>query len=134
VADIDVLKTFTGCDGVMIGRAAVGNPWIFARRERWACTFAEILHVVRLHLAEMVTYYGVPAGLVRFRPHLRRYFSGLALKRFLKPLLAAEELADFHAWLQVLENSVPADEQLCSLQKRTWFPFPKSHTPEACSG
>ena len=33
-ADIDRLKAHTGCDAVMIGRAAIGNPWILGRRER----------------------------------------------------------------------------------------------------
>ena len=31
-ADIQRMKAYTGCDGVMIGRAAMGNPWIFARQ------------------------------------------------------------------------------------------------------
>ncbi|MEA3351591.1 MAG: tRNA-dihydrouridine synthase family protein, partial [Chloroflexota bacterium] len=34
VADIDRMMCQTGCDAVMIGRAAIGNPWIFARIER----------------------------------------------------------------------------------------------------
>jgi nifR3 family TIM-barrel protein len=34
VADITRIKAHTGCDGVMIGRAAIGNPWVFARKDR----------------------------------------------------------------------------------------------------
>jgi nifR3 family TIM-barrel protein len=124
-ADIDAMKQYTKCDGVMIGRAAVGNPWIFARRERETLTFRELTAVIRLHFNEMIAYYGTEQGLHGFRRHLKRYFSGLALKRFMKPMLAATEPSVFWEWLDVVETAVPAHETLAELQKRTWFPMPK---------
>jgi tRNA-dihydrouridine synthase B len=124
VADIDRLKAHTNCDAVMIGRAAVGNPWIFARQERAALTFADITAVIRQHLREMVAYYGEAAGLVSFRPHLRRYLSGLAVKRYLQPMLATEETAVFEQLLRVLETAVPSHEPLAALEKRTYFARP----------
>lgn len=126
VADIARMKAWTGCDGVMIGRAAVGNPWIFAHQERDELVFADITAVIRLHLDEMLAYYGNPEGLIRFRPHLRRYFSGLALKRFMLPLLETEDVDHFAELLRVVETAVPADQTIGELQQRTYFPKPQS--------
>ena len=41
VADIDRMRAQTRCDAVMIGRAAIGNPWIFRRQDRAEVTFEE---------------------------------------------------------------------------------------------
>ncbi|MBN1265411.1 MAG: tRNA-dihydrouridine synthase family protein [Anaerolineales bacterium] len=73
VEDIQGLKTETGCDGVMIGRAAVGNPWIFQRRRREDISREELSTVLSNHLAAMLTFYGNPKGLELFRKHLVRY-------------------------------------------------------------
>lgn len=101
--DIEAMKARTGCDAVMIGRAAVGNPWIFARQEREPLTFRQIAATIRLHLREMVEYYGDPHGLILFRKHLRRYFSGYSAKPLLQKLLVAEDLAAFEDLLQQTE-------------------------------
>jgi nifR3 family TIM-barrel protein len=125
VADIVRMKAWTGCDAVMIGRAAVGNPWIFAHQERDELVFADITAVIRLHLDEMLAYYGNPEGLILFRPHLRRYFSGLALKRFMLPLLETEDGDCFAELLRVVETAVPADQTIGALQQLTYFRKPQ---------
>jgi nifR3 family TIM-barrel protein len=76
VADIDRLKAETRCDAVMIGRAAIGNPWIFRRQDRDDVTFAERAALVRRHLAAMLDYYGPEKGLVLFRKHVVKYIKG----------------------------------------------------------
>jgi nifR3 family TIM-barrel protein len=105
-ADIDRMKAHTGCDGVMIGRGAIGNPWIFSRRDRKDLSFQEIVATIRLHLAEMLAYHGSPGGLVLFRKHLRRYLKGLAIRPILKEMLVTEELELFGRLLKEVEELV----------------------------
>lgn len=106
VADIDRMKAYTGCDAVMIGRAAIGNPWIFARQEKSNLTFAAIAKAMRIHLREMLAYYGDPHGLVLFRKHLKRYIEAFpTADTFLPLLLQAEQVTAFDMVLQEMEIS-----------------------------
>lgn len=66
----------TGCDAVMIGRAAIGNPWVFAGEQRTSQTREELFRVVILHLRAMVAHYGEKIGVLLFRKHLVRYLDG----------------------------------------------------------
>ena len=103
--DIQTLKDHTGCDAVMIGRAAIGNPWIFARRSKQDLSRAELLDGVRLHASEMVDYYDEGHGLVLFRKHLKQYLSELPGTDALLPrLLRCTELAEFYRVLDRLEE------------------------------
>lgn len=79
VADIDRLKAHTGCEAVMIGRAAVGNPWIFARQEKATLSLPQVVVAILRHLEEMVAYHGPVVGVLRFRKHLKRYLEDFAL-------------------------------------------------------
>jgi tRNA-dihydrouridine synthase B len=73
----------TGCDGVMIGRGAYGNPWIFAKgvsllrgeipREP---SLEEKERVLLRHLSLMVEWKGEIHGLREFRKHLIWYTRG----------------------------------------------------------
>ncbi len=124
-ADIDRMKAHTGCDAVMIGRAAIGNPWIFSRREREAVTFADITSAIKLHFEEMVAYYGESNALYRFRRHLRKYLSGLALKPYVKAMIAAKETAVFYQLLHEMETAVPLHQPLAELYNIRTFPPPR---------
>ncbi len=75
VANIERMKAATGCQGVMIGRAAVGNPWIFSRLDREQVSPDQVRAVLAAHLERMLSFYPPGRGLVLFRKHLSRYLS-----------------------------------------------------------
>ena len=95
----------TGCDGVMIGRAALGQPWIFAevkaalsKTPYAAPTLSERLEVAVRH-AERIEAEKGPHGLVELRKHLPRYLHGIrgssALRMKLNDAKNAAEIREF---------------------------------------
>ncbi|MCC4116408.1 tRNA dihydrouridine synthase DusB [Aromatoleum toluclasticum] len=76
---------YTGADGVMIGRAAQGRPWIFRETEHYLRTgdlmppplVSEILQVCREHLADLYAFYGEDTGVKVARKHISWYTKGL---------------------------------------------------------
>jgi nifR3 family TIM-barrel protein len=75
VADIERIKALTGCPAVMIGRGAVGNPWIFSRLDREQVPVEDVRRVLLRHLELSQYFYGPEHGLVVFRKHARRYLA-----------------------------------------------------------
>ena len=69
---------YTKCDGVMIGRGAVGHPWIFKEiKEQKSITNQEKKEVIIEHLKAMYEWYG-DFGIILFRKHLHTYSKGYA--------------------------------------------------------
>jgi nifR3 family TIM-barrel protein len=74
-----------GVDGIMIGRAAIGYPWIFREirhflrtgRRHDAPTVGERLAVCRQHLAGALAWNGPVQGLLEMRGRYARYLKGL---------------------------------------------------------
>jgi tRNA-dihydrouridine synthase B len=82
----DALKMLreTGCDGVMIGRGALGNPWIFENtvnlfegREDRKIPQNEVIDVALSHLKLMIETKGERAGIAESRKHLGWYMKGI---------------------------------------------------------
>ena len=67
----------TGCDGVMIGRGAKGNPFIFRRiLEEKDPTEGEMEETILRHAALMVQYKGEYSAIRQMRSHLAWYSAG----------------------------------------------------------
>ncbi len=73
--DIQIMIKQTGCDAVMIGRAAVGNPWIFSETNKTSLTAEQIIDVVKTHWLLMIAFYGPKKTSSFFKKHLKAYLS-----------------------------------------------------------
>ena len=83
-ADALKMMSETGCDGVMIGRGAEGNPWIFSElsaafdgREYTPPTFEERLAVAKEHLYMVIADKGERVGLAEAKKHMAWYLTGI---------------------------------------------------------
>lgn len=66
----------TGCDGVMVGRAALGNPWIFSENDR-PSESSRIIAGALEHAVLMEQFLPIDKMLGCIKNHLGRYFKGL---------------------------------------------------------
>lgn len=74
-----------GVDGVMIGRATYGRPWIFREVKHFLATgeilpqpsVCERVAIAKKHLAKSLEIKGEYVGIVEMRRHLSNYFKGL---------------------------------------------------------
>jgi tRNA-dihydrouridine synthase B len=97
-------KNKYGVDGVMIGRAAIGYPWIFNEIKHYIKTGEHLpppgiqqrVEVIRQHLKQSVQWKGMFAGINEMRRHYTNYLKGLPnIKEFrlkLVTLAGAEEV------------------------------------------
>lgn len=84
-----------GVDGVLIGRGAIGNPWIFEQaqqllrgEEERPVTVAERTEVCSRHLQAAVAFKGERTAMFEMRKHYGGYFKGLPdFKQFRLPLV-----------------------------------------------
>ena len=79
------MRNETGCDGVMIGRAARGNPWIFKRCSHYLETGElldrpsqkEIVDMILKHARMLIDFKGEYIGVREMRKHTAWYVSGM---------------------------------------------------------
>lgn len=72
------VKELTGCKHLMIGRGAVGNPWIFyqIKHELLSVEKEKIAQIVLEHYDSMCVFYGEKGPSI-FRKHLHTYSKGM---------------------------------------------------------
>jgi tRNA-dihydrouridine synthase B len=79
------MKNTYGVDGVMIGRASIGNPWFFNQVKHFIKTgshmadptLEERIDAARTHLVKSVEWKGERVGVVEMRRHYANYFKGI---------------------------------------------------------
>lgn len=105
--DVIDIKNQTGCDSVMIGRAAKGNPWLFGEIKHYLATkevlprpdIVEIRDTMLKHTRMMIEYKGEYTGIHEMRKHVAWYTQGLKDSAKLR---AAINQVETYAELQVL--------------------------------
>lgn len=105
--DIWRMKEHTKVDAIMIGRAAIGNPWIFSGVDAKSLEASALLLVILDHLDRMLDFYGDPFGLVLFRKHLNAYIQPLPVPRYARTeLLKCLDSGIFKNTLKELFSSI----------------------------
>lgn len=86
-----------GVDGIMIGRAAIGNPWIFREIKHYFRTgellpppsIDERVDAASAHLRRSIDWKGVKLGILEMRRHYTNYFRGMpGVKEYRKTLVS----------------------------------------------
>lgn len=107
-------KNRFGVDGIMIGRAAIGYPWIFNEIKHYfvtgellaAPTIADRVAVCRTHFQKSIEWKGNWVGIVEMRRHYSQYFKGINhFKEYRNRLVTVDSAEEIHEILNnVLEH------------------------------
>jgi nifR3 family TIM-barrel protein len=111
-------KKETNVDLVLIGRKAIGNPWIFSETPKEKRTWEEIRVVILEHLKDILKFYPSEDeyGLILFRKHFVRYIDGISFPGQLKQkLLQTKSARQFEDIL--LSTNLYFDMQLTEISE-----------------
>lgn len=106
-------KNRYGVDGVMIGRASIGYPWIFRDIKHYVATgehlpapgVEERVAVCREHLERSLDWKGMPLGILEMRRHYGNYFKGFhGIKPFRMKLVTSSDPNELFDTLSEIEE------------------------------
>ncbi|KUJ57074.1 tRNA dihydrouridine synthase DusB [Chryseobacterium aquaticum] len=106
-------KNKYACDGIMIGRAAIGYPWIFNEIKHFfatgehlaAPTISDRLLAVRQHAEWSAEWKGEKLGLIEMRQHYSNYFRGIPhFKDFRRKFLEVYSLVEMDEVIKETEG------------------------------
>ncbi len=99
-------------DGIMIGRAAIGYPWIFREIKHFfktgeildGPTIKERVAVCRIHLQKSIEWKGPKTGIFEMRRHYANYFRGIPdFKPYRMRLVREAEVNNIYAILEEID-------------------------------
>jgi tRNA-dihydrouridine synthase B len=102
-----------GVDGIMVGRAAIGYPWIFREIKQFRATGAlappptaeERIAVCRMHLAGALSWNGAVQGLNEMRGRYAHYLKGLpGIQEYTRRLVRLPDADSVEGLLQEMER------------------------------
>ncbi len=117
--DAKRMLDYTGCDAVLIARAAQGNPWIFKRTVHYLetgellpePTFEERVPVILKHAKLLEAYKGEYVGMREMRSHLTSYVRGVhGAADLRRTLTAIETYADIERLLETCLKRLESHE------------------------
>lgn len=106
-------KNRYGIDGIMVGRAAIGYPWIFNEIKHFIKTgetlappsIEERVKVCKQHLEHSLRWKGPTLGILEMRPHYSNYMKGLPhIKEFRLELVHATSLDQINEIFERIVN------------------------------
>jgi tRNA-dihydrouridine synthase B len=107
-------KNEYGVDGIMIGRASIGYPWIFNEIKHFVKTgehlakpgVKERVEVTRRHLEMSVKWKGESLGMVEMKRHYTNYFKGIPhFKDYKTKLVTSFDLQEIYDTLDAIEEN-----------------------------